>query len=305
MSQTDLKTVLSDAQYLSLGQYGDLDTIEINHPTCKAAISLFGAHLLSFTPSSDNINRLWLSPSSVSNGSKPIRGGVPVCWPWFAANQPKAVDEYCAQHNLKAPSHGYARTQIWQLDEFEENDNFAELRLSPTEVAQFSYCSDFSVQLIVRFASECKMDLITHNQSTSSVEFGAALHSYFAVEDIKNVRLEGVNSEYQDKTQGFVTCPAQSPYLINKEVDRIHGKDHSEDVEVINIAKSNESLSNIQVTNQGNNAAVIWNPWVHNSQALPDMQDDGYKTMVCVESAIVAPIKLSAMQSHCLSQTIK
>lgn len=307
MSKTNINLIesLEGAKYLSVSKFGSLDTIDINHPLCTARVSLFGGHLLQFTPKHDNINRLWLSPLSASDGSKAIRGGVPICWPWFAANQAQSVDEYCQQHAVDAPSHGYVRTQTWQLDTFEENEDFVELRLSPLEIAQFSYGKDLSLQMIFRFNSECKMELITHNQSTSSIEFGAALHTYFAVENIGNVLVEGVTNEYRDKTQGFKTCSGLERYAIESEVDRIHNKANIEDPEFINIVKNNENLKRISIVNQGNNAVVIWNPWMENSEALPDMTTTGYQQMICIESAIVAPIALPAMQSHCLTQIFK
>lgn len=297
--QTDVSKLNSDS--VSLGKFGELDTLEISHEHCRASLSLFGGHLLSYRPSEDGRERLWVSPDSLKDGSKPIRGGIPICWPWFGNDAPKHVSDYATNNTMPAPSHGFARTQKWILDNIEINQEYVQVSLSAAKLGQYGFSLDFEVSLSIKFGKKCSIQLNTHNKSSKATQFGCALHSYFAVKSINCASIVGVNESYKDKTQNFAQFDCPKPYLISTETDRVHKKSDMNAEQSISIVTEEDET---RIVNQGNNAVVIWNPWKEQAEKLVDMEQSQYEKMLCVESAVVEPITLNPMQTHCLSQTI-
>lgn len=272
------------------------DTLVIDNKHCSAEIALFGAHILSFTPKSDGIERIWLSESAVFDKTKPIRGGVPICWPWFADLFP--VEQQNSKMNY--PAHGFVRDQDWEIKDIQEDEGATTLTLSPNKVGLFQFPSLFSLTLQVTFAQQCSISLITKNTSEQAVEFTAALHSYFKVSDITHTEIKGIAGKFIDKTHANAELKLTHPYLISTETDRIHLQDKDNKLNQIELLAG----TNTKLEQSGHDSLVIWNPWKEKSQAMPDMDNNGYRTMLCAEASVTKGIKLLPDTEHCLRQVI-
>lgn len=278
------------AKSVSKARLGDVDILEINNRFAKAQISLFGGHILSFKPSSDNRERLWLSDNVILDNVKPLRGGVPVCWPWFSDshNQP----------DKDLPSHGWVRNQQWDLLDTEDSEQGTRLILSPKNFNGPGFKGEASLKLVVLVGQKMSIELITENIGKDSFSYTCALHTYFAVDEISSTELVGLEGLYKDKTRDWQSFETSEKYTFSEETDRVH-------------LSTPESLSiklnqndRTEILSYGHDSVVVWNPWKENAVKMKDMNNDGYKTMLCVETAVTQGQQVLPGQLHKICQTI-
>lgn len=289
---------LQQTSSLNLESSEQGSVLNIENDRASARISLFGGHLLSFINKKDNRQRLWLSNKAVFDQQTPIRGGIPICWPWFG--------EASSLSPSNSPSHGYLRTQTWALDYVDEvlsNNKVIETHftLVPSCLNAFGFDQQVAVRLSVKVSDILTIQLETSNLSENSICLSQALHTYLLVPNISNIILDGVNGSYTDKLTGALVQKSPLPYIINAEVDRIHMHDKVNKV-IIRDKNTNEPLA--QVTQRGHNNLVIWNPWIEKTARMLDMSKDGYKTMLCIEAANTDGIEIKANEKHTLEQMI-
>jgi glucose-6-phosphate 1-epimerase len=282
---------------VSPGNREQLQTLRVVNNHCKAEIALFGAHLLSFIPSSDGKERLWLSETAILDKSKPIRGGVPICWPWFGGLYPN----HKANEHRKLPAHGFVRTQDWRIIDIEETKESTIITLRPTQLGLYGFSDNLLTYVEFTFSEKCSIKLITKNHSEQPIKITAALHTYFNVTDIHHTKVMGVQGRYIDKTRESRTFEQLLPYLISNETDRIHLQDEDNQFESIQV---NSQHDNISIEQHGHDSVVIWNPWQEKSEAMVDMQDKGYLDMLCIEASITQGTLLAAQERHELVQII-
>ncbi len=262
-------------------------TLLIDSPLATAEISLFGGHVLSFKPTSDNRERLWVSPSAIFDAHTAIRGGIPICWPWFG---PHSSPGYSA--------HGYVRNQLWQVNSISDIQGTVTVTLTPTSATGEGLDGTPAVELIIAISHQLTLTLTTINAGNAPFEYTAALHSYFDIDSIDDTEISGVSGEYLDKTRAGQRLCTPEPYHFSEETDRVHlctAKQvtihcHQKDTVVIS---------------EGHDSLVIWNPWKDKAKALKDMSDNGYQTMVCVETAVTQGKTLQPGERHQLVQVIR
>jgi len=274
--------------FVQESQRGDLTTLIVDNALGRAEIALFGAHILSFTPHHDNRQRLWLSPHADFSGKKPIRGGVPLCWPWFSNDHGREVGEL--------PAHGFLRNQVWQLTDTQHEDDATTITLTPSFTSAEGFDFAVEVKLTVTVGRELTVALTTTNTDTSAFTFNAALHTYFNVDNIAEATLEGLTGVYKDKVANWTEIDTPTPYRFSGETDRIH----LVAAEQTTIAM-NESATHIK--HHGHDSIVVWNPW-GSAASISDMDAFGYKHMLCVETAITQGAELEPGQSRTLTQII-
>lgn len=250
--------------FCSLRQQGELTLLIIEHPGFRAAFSLQGGQLIAWQP----VNQpavIWLSDRTEFSQGKAIRGGIPICWPWFGP--------------AGKPSHGFARTSEWQLGDCQESTQQVEVSMQLTHSAQTHalWPHDFDLTLAAVLSREsCQITL----RIAGNVESTAALHSYFNVGDSETVRVSGLGDRYIDKVKGNALASQQGEQTYHGEVDRIFTHPTAE-----SILKDPQLKRRIKIQHQGYSDVVTWNPGAALSQSMADMSDEGYKTMVCVETA--------------------
>ncbi|MBT0586557.1 D-hexose-6-phosphate mutarotase [Alteromonas oceanisediminis] len=266
-----------------------LSVVSVETPHASATISLTGAQVLSFVPKHDHRERLWLSPQAILDGSKPIRGGIPVCWPWFGA-RPDDIDGLEADTS----SHGVARTAQWQLSAQHQADNGT---VSLTFTPENAFETPLVPTIHISIRQALRITLTTLNSANTASTFYAALHTYFRVEDIHKTALRGIEQPYFDKLTGTNSNQAPSPYIITAETDRVH---HGGASRIALFHGTSDTL----IESFGGDSTVVWNPWIRGSQALGDMPDDGYRTLLCVETARTQHGVIGAGDEHQLTQVI-
>lgn len=264
-----------------------LTCLEIENAHATARISLLGGQLLSFMPKHDGRERLFISGKAVMDGSKPVRGGVPVCWPWFGAH--KANPAY--------PAHGFVRTRVWNFVRHEDHADYTCVVLEAPDTTHPGFDGSASVTLEVLIGRELTLKLHTRNTGTTSCRLTMALHTYFNVHDVRDCTLEGLYGTYSDKTRDWALLPTPQPYRFTEETDRIHLLAAPE-LRII------EPACATTVRSTGHDSIVVWNPWSSGVVNFADMGSDGWQKMLCVETAVTQGLELAPGQGHTLAQAI-
>ncbi len=258
------------------------------HSQCK--ISLYGAQILSFIPHGSH-DLLWLSKKAFYEKGKAIRGGIPLCFPWFAS--------------AGSPAHGFARIMPWKVVESgvdAQGNPHIKLRLQANEQTKVLWNYDFSAELFVKVSKKLEISLSITNKDDKSFSFAEAMHSYFQISDVQNVMIDGLQESIFIDSLDFNRHKAEKDAIeIDSEIDRIY----------INNKKScviNDSSFNRQITisKEHSSSTVVWNPWIKKSSTMKDMQKEDYKQMICVESANVGDQKiiLESGDTHTMGITI-
>jgi D-hexose-6-phosphate mutarotase len=257
---------------------GALPRVVVTGDHASAEMYLHGAHLTQFQPRGAK-PVLFMSGKSWFEANKPIRGGVPVCFPWFG---PKAGAP-------ESPAHGFARIRDWDLESCARQPDGA-VRVS------FALDSEESaLRLAFTIGRALEMDLEV--RSKAAFTFEEALHTYFRVGDARQVRVEGLeNTDYLDKTDAFrrKTQPPEA-IRITAETDRLYLNTRTACVVHDPILERK-----IRIEKEGSDVTVVWNPWIAKAKAMPDFGDDEWPDMVCVETANVgdSAVRLGAGESH-------
>ncbi|MBB1465165.1 D-hexose-6-phosphate mutarotase [Vibrio sp. SG41-7] len=262
-------TVLSDN--VTIVEHEGVKLVRVIHDKANAAISLFGGHVVSFQPQGQQ-DLIWMSQQAKFDGKTALRGGIPVCWPWFG--------------RIAAPAHGFARSSEWQLVEHRESEAgvIVSLGLKPNKETLAVWPHQFDARLNVEIGDQLKVTLDVKNTDSQPWTFSGALHTYLNVDDIHNTTTTGMGAEYIDSLQGGKLCQGGSELVLTDTIDRVYTQPEAQ----IFVADKNLDRT-LTVENHGHNSAVLWNPWAEGATAMGDMQDDGYLTMMCVESTLHAP----------------
>lgn len=284
----DLPVLETISPAISLRKMDELDVLVIEHPEVRASLALQGAHLLSWQPAGEE-NVLWLSDATPFSKGVAIRGGVPICWPWFGPAAEKGL-----------PAHGFARNLPWRMCTHQEDEHgvVVTFELLSSEVSKQYWPHDFSLYARFALGATCEIELEAHGE----FESWSALHTYFNVGDISAVSVSGLGDRYIDKVNdakegvledGVQTFPDRTDrvYLNPEACSVIHDDSLNRTIDVVHRHHCN---------------VVGWNPGPALSVAMTDMPDDGYKTFVCVETACATtPQKTSEDKPSCLEQTIR
>ena len=244
-----------------------------NHGSCE--ISLYGGQVLSYRPAG-HLPVLFMSKTSPLTPGQPIRGGIPVCWPWFGAH-PTAAD---------TPLHGFARILPWHLasTDYTSRNTTVRLTLSDSDQTRAWWPHRFSLTLQVTLDSALKVELIARNTGKESFTFTEALHSYFWVRQIMDITVRGLKgATYADKVTHTEGHLQETPVVIRQEVDRVYNNTETECV--VDDAGLGRQ---IVIAKQGSRTTVVWNPWIDKAKRMPDFGDEDYTRMICVETANAA-----------------
>ena len=293
---------------------GGLSRLSVATDLCTAELYLHGAHLCRWQPRSQAQPVLWMSQASRFEAGAPIRGGVPVCFPWFG---PKAGDG-------SAPAHGVARISPWTLDRADvEPDGTtvvllslasnAATRADGTAVALPSLASnsatralgapEFALAFEIRLGDALSMALTVANTGLAPLTLEEALHSYFAVSDVRHVRVDGLaGATFIDKTDaGARKTQEDAAIIIGAETDRLYLNTSAA------ITLTDPGFARrIIVSKAGSLASVVWNPWIAKSRAMPDFGDDEWPGMICIETANAADhaITLTPGATHTMTAAV-
>ena len=261
---------------------------EVANHHALANIALQGAHVATFQPRGEE-PVIWLSPQAKFAPGKSIRGGVPICWPWFG---PHKTDG-------KLPGHGYARTVPWEVLEtkaLSDGSTFLRFGLIESDATRAQWPHPSTVQLEVTVGKSLRVDLITTNTGKAAFELGEALHTYFQISDVAKMTIRGLeNCEYLDKVKDFARFTQNDGIVIESEVDRVYVNTTADCV-----IEDKGLKRAICIAKQGSKSTVVWNPWTEKAEKMGDFGPQLHRDMVCVESgnALENVVTLAPGETH-------
>jgi glucose-6-phosphate 1-epimerase len=273
---------------------GGLARVHITSAAATGDVYLHGAHVTSWVPRGAQ-EVLFLSSRSQWQAGRAIRGGVPICFPWFAN---KADDP-------GAPAHGFVRTKAWQLESIVRAGDAVTVTLSTEsdDSTRRRWPYDFRLVQRATFGAELSLELVLTNTGEKPLRLEEALHAYLKVGDIEKVHLNGLDAvPYIDKTDSNRDKLQSGAVRITSETDRVYlGTQHGVEVE-------DEALRRrVLVAKENSLTTVVWNPWAEKAKALSDLGDAEWMQMVCVEASNVAgyAVAVAPGQQHRMKATIK
>ena len=268
---------------------GGLACLEIATPAAKAQAYLHGAHLTHWQPSHAEAPVLWMSEHSAWQDGKPIRGGVPICFPWFGPHRSES----------SAAAHGFARLVNWTLASAVERDDQSVAVTFALEGARVSelWPFRFRARYEIAVGPALTMSLEVENRDDTEFTFEAALHTYFAVSSIADVTIAGLErTPYLDKVGGLAPrTQDDTPIRFTGETDRVYLETMAA------CAIDDPGLGRRIIVGKDNSrSTVVWNPWIAKARAMADFGDEEWRGMVCVETANVgtAAVRLAPGERH-------
>lgn len=279
--------------------------VRVENAQASATIFLQGAQLSHYQRLGET-PIIWCSEHCDYSQGQALRGGIPICWPWFGALalNPDTVKQQVPASEADIPAHGIVRNLLWQLqaiDIIDDNTTRLTLTLSLEKNQQPLWPYACDLKLVINVADTLSMEFEVHNRSDKTIAFSSALHTYFQIEAIAQVRIEGLDQlDYIDCLDDWSEHQQTGPLIIDREVDRIYRNTQQP------LTIHDGSTRTIYVHSSGSNSAIVWNPWIEKSKRLSNFADDAYQRMLCIETANAEQdfIQLAAGKKHQLGLTI-
>ena len=265
---------------------------EINNARAHATVSTYSGQLLSYRPKDQQEDLLFVSDKAYYEAGKAIKGGIPVCWPWFGPDP----------ENRGRPAHGFVRNRQWQVSGSEslaDGSTKIILGITDNEATRALWPHPFRLDIEITVGDTLRVELVTHNTGKHSITISQALHSYFRVGDITRASvlgLDGIN--YLDKASDSARKTQSGPLTISSEVDRIY-TDTSGDLTIDDASLERK----ISIASSGCSTTVVWNPWIEIAASMADLDDDDYLQMLCVETANAGPETVTIAAGDCYRLT--
>lgn len=252
---------------------GGFPFIEISNAKASALISVYAGQVLSFRPVGVADDLMFLSEKAYYQPGKAIKGGAPICWPWFGADP----------QGLGRPAHGFVRNRLWNVvatGTTADGDTRVTLGLIDTPETRAIWPQSFTLALEITVGDSLNLELVTRNTGTQMFPVTQAFHTYFKIGDISQTSVLGLEgTDYIDKTDNSAQKQQTGAVMINAEVDRIYLGVQGE------LVIADAALKRrIRIASSGSKTAVVWNPWVKISTEMGDLQDDDYRRLLCVET---------------------
>ena len=273
---------------------GGLPKVSITSPEATGEMYLHGAHVTSWRPAGAE-EVLYVSPNSRWEDGRTIRGGVPICFPWFGDKS----------HDPTAPAHGFVRTKAWRLLSIEQNsEGVAVIMVTESDAGtKRLWPADFRLVHRATFGSELILELVLTNAGTTPLRFEEALHSYYRVGDVTKARLRGLDAvHYLDKTDSNHEKTQHGDIVIAEETDRVYlNTKHALDLDDPVLSRQT------RITKENSLTTVVWNPWVQKVRAISDLGEGEWARMVCVETSNVSSfaVDLAPGQEHRMKATVR
>ncbi|RAU48595.1 MULTISPECIES: D-hexose-6-phosphate mutarotase [unclassified Pseudomonas] len=267
-------------------QLGELNCWRIRHGQAELVVAQQGAHIVSYQVDGDE-PLIWSNPNAVYNHGKAIRGGMPICWPWFGNFQrnPQSV-QAMRRSSEPANAHGEVRAIDWELMGMGEDGEalIIEFIQPKAEGHLPGWPHVVGVKLQIRMDTALNVSLASFNAGDHDVTLSQALHTYFAVSDVHQISIQGLDGvSYLNTLESWEKQNVQAGDIrFTGETDRIY-QDTPARVSIIDPAWKRR----IEIQTQGSKSSVVWNPWVEKTKTFSDMGADDWTGMVCVETANV------------------
>jgi glucose-6-phosphate 1-epimerase len=266
-----------------------LEYLNVDAEFCRAKIFLQGAQLTEFTPKNKK-PLIWVSRDEDYQTGKGVRGGIPICWPWFGMSDKE-----------NWPQHGFARTMLWQADKVDETA--AKITVSfilpMAQIDQQFWPYKSSLKVIFTLTDTLHIELVNTNLDDQPLELTQALHTYFPTPEIEKTVVDGLqDAPYIEFGEG--------PFVQNEQINFVRETDRVyQNAPLVQTIHTPDGV--IEVGRQNSTSCVLWNPWIDKAKRLSNFADDEYHTMVCLEAGNVMADKvcLQPGQSHRLVHTVR
>ncbi len=273
---------------------GGLPKVRITSAAASAEIYLHGAQVTSWRPA-DAEEALFLSEHSLWEDGHAIRGGIPICFPWFRA---KADDP-------RAPAHGFVRTKAWELKSIARDGDAVTVSMSTgsDEGTRKWWPGEFQLEHRVTFGRELKLELTVTNTGTVALRLEEALHAYHRVGHVEHVRLRGLDGvNYLDNTDSNREKTQRGDVVLAAQTDNAY-LDTQHALELVDP----DLRRRIRMSKENSLTTVVWNPWKEGAQLLPDLGNDGWQQMLCVEASNILgfALHLAPGQQHTMTMSIR
>ncbi len=266
----------------------DLVFVTVSNKYADADICLYGAHVTSFRPQ-NSMDLLWMSPDSNFEVGKPIRGGIPVCFPWFG---PHKTDP-------EKPQHGFGRLMYWDVagtSTLPGGETQVRLQLCSSEETKVYWPHDFCAEMIFTVGQTLVATLKVTNTSAKPFEYSCALHSYYSLSAIENITISGLQGV------GYSNQLTTENGVQEEELLKIEGPltRHYLNTESPVVIFDQIFRRKIKADKSGSKVTTVWNPGEEACAQIGDLPDDAWETFVCVEAtnAFNFPISLQPGESH-------
>lgn len=262
----------ADCPGLEFITIGDLILAKIDTPLARAMVAIQGAQIIEWQPADEENLVVWRAEAPSYETGKSVRGGVPICWPWFG------------NHATLTMAHGFVRFMDWQLMKADCHDDGVmslHWRITDNAHTRALWPYPFELDLVMHIGQTLRMQLVTHNTGTESFSITQGLHTYLKVGDTHSVVIRGLEGGYYlDKLKGFARTQQDDVITINGALDRIYfGTSHAIEIE------DTEFNRLILVEKEGSHSTVVWNP---DENVPAGMRPDESRHMVCVEAVNAA-----------------
>ena len=267
---------------------GGLPKISVERELCRAEVYLYGAQVTSWQPAGfDEV--LFVSERSHWERGKPIRGGIPVCFPWFRGKPDEP----------QAPTHGFVRTKEWQVEAVRrEADESVSLLLSTEsdEESRQWWPHEFRLEYMIKAGKHLELELRMENRGRSELQFQEALHTYFKVGDVPRSGVRGLDGlRFLDNRDGNREKVQQGELMMTEQTDNAY-LDATGAVEIVDAALGRRLVTD----KSGSKSTIVWNPWADGAAKLTDLDDGEWREMLCVEGGNVLgqAVTLEAVRRH-------
>lgn len=274
MNLSDLNQKFGIAGRLKIDLYNNtFPACYITNPHGTAVVSLYGAHIISYIPKNKK-EVLWMSSNSFMEEGKPIRGGIPVCFPWFG---PHASD-------TTKPMHGFGRLLTWELQSASQlpgDSTQISMTLADSDETRRLWPYSFKATLTVIVGPKLEASLEVQNDGNEKFTYSDALHTYYNISHVDNIVIRGLGgtSYYDGLNKDAGNIQENDELYIAKEENRRHYQ-HAGDC----VIEDKGWKRKITASKKNSRVTLVWNPWIETARKMADMPDDGYQTMVCIEA---------------------
>jgi glucose-6-phosphate 1-epimerase len=273
---------------------GSLPKILIETKAATAEIYLYGAQVTSWVPAgADEV--LFVSEKSHWEAGRAIRGGIPICFPWFRA---KADDK-------SAPSHGFVRTKEWRVESISaqaEDSVRVCLSTESDDSTRRWWPFDFRLEYRITVGAKLRLELAMKNSGQSALRFEEALHTYFKVGDVEQVRVHGLDGAiFLDNREGNREKIQRGDVVLLRQTDNAYANANG-------MAEIIDPLlrRTLKTEKLGSNSTIVWNPWSDGASSMADLSEHEWRQMLCVEGGniLTSAVSLDPGQSHSMAIAI-
>lgn len=256
---------------------GGLPMVQISSAKASALISIYAGQVISYQLANEPADLMFLSEKAYYQTGKAIKGGSPICWPWFGPDP----------EGLGRPGHGFVRNRMWKVvntDVTTDGDVKVILGLEDSAETNNIWPYSFILTQEITVGKSLNLELITKNTGAEAFAITQAFHTYFNIGDIGQTKVLGLEGcQYIDKVENSVQKQQTGAIMINSEVDRIYL-----DVKNLQVIEDAALKRRIHITSKGNTTAVVWNPWEKIAAEMADLQNNDYQRFICVETTNAA-----------------